>query len=602
MASGQSAVASLKPQHNSVEQFKYSNRVVLKSILGRSDAGLGLAGQRVVVGGWVKSFKEKAHKDATRAPAPAAVVPASRDLTCFEVLVSRTPFRIFARLVGKEVMSPPRPPPQQQQKLQQPEIVDAAPAPATVQTSVAYLRVNDGSCVANLQVVADTKMPLVRDMAVGVSILVEGVLEQRSEPGKQFVELKVENILHVGVVDSKNYPLANHSLSLETIRPFPHLRVRTTTVASITRIRSAISHATHQFFQKIGFIHVHMPIITTTNLQDCSKMFQVTTLFNKTDDMEKLSTVNDREAVNIEVVKAAIREKSSRIEELKRSSSNKEVLLAALEDLQKANELALQLGEQKRSTTFSVGKMDFSKDFFSCEAYLSMSARLHLESYACGLSSVYTVGPVFQANDSPSKKQLAEMWMVEVELAFAELEDVMNCAEEFLKFLCQSILENCPDDIKFLSRKIDKNCTGRLHSFISTSFARITYAEAVEHLQKIYKQPIIVYDYPKELKPFYVSVKNDRKTVSAFDIIAPKVGVLIRGSQKEERVDIITSRIQELGLPKEHYEWYLDLRRHGTVKHSGFSLAIEDLIMFAVGLQDIQDAIPFPRTSGHISA
>lgn len=579
-----------------------------------------------MVGGWVKLFKEKPKKDASQAPPPAsapAVVSVAHDLTCSEVLMSRMPLlRNLARIFGKGVSSMPPPPPPPKQL----EIADKTPVEPV--PTVAFLLVNDGSCVANLQVVVDSNMVLlVQVMAIGVSILVEGVLEQQSEPGKHIVELKAEKILHVGVVDSKNYPLAKAKISLESIRPSPHLRVRTTTVASITRMRSDVSHATHRFFQNMGFIYVHMPIITTTGFKDHSRMFQVTTLFKRTDDKGELSTVSDRENISLEVVKGAIREKSKRVDELKRSDSNKEVLLAALGDLQKANELALQLEEQWRSAY--AAKMDFTKDFFSCEAYLSVSARLHLESYACGLSSVYTVGPVFQANDSPSKKQLAEMWMVEVELAFAELEDIMNCAEEFLKFLCQSILDDCLDDLKFLSKKVDKSCITRLQSLVTSAFARISYTEALEHLEKatdktfktkvewginlsdeherflvdeIYKQPIIVYDYPKELKPFYVHVKDDGKTVSAFDIIAPKGGVLVRGSRKEERLDIISSRIQELGIPKEQYDWYLDLRRHGTVKHSGFSLAIEGLIMFAVGLEDIKDAIPFPRTCGYINA
>ncbi|KAM0947041.1 putative asparagine--tRNA ligase [Dioscorea sansibarensis] len=636
MASGELALTSHQPHRHSVERFKYSNRVVIKSILGRPDGGRGLAGERVVVGGWVKLFKEKPNKDASQAPTPApvstpAVVSVAHDLTCAEVLMSRMRvLRTLARIFGKEVSSTPPPPPPPKQ----PEITEKTPVVAV--PTVAYLLVNDGSCVANLLVVVDSNMVhLVQVMAIGVSILVEGVLNQQSEPGKQVVELKAEKILHVGVVDSKNYPLAKAKISLESIRPFPHLRVRTTTVASITRMRSDVSHATHKFFQNMGFICVHMPIITTTGFKDHSRMFQVTTLFNRTDDKGKLSTVSDRENISLEVVKGAIREKSMRVDELKRSDSNKEVLLAALGDLQKANELALQLEEQWRSAY--VAKMDFTKDFFSCEAYLSVSTRLHLESYACGLSSVYAVGPVFQANDSPSKKQLAEMWIVEVELAFAELgdilnlclQDTMNCAEEFLKFLCQSILDNCLDDLKFLSKRVDKSCITRLQSLVSSAFARISYTEALENLEKatdktfktkvewginlsdeherylvdeIYKQPIIVYDYPKELKPFYVHVKDDGKTVSAFDIIAPKGGVLVRGSRKEERLDMITSRIQELGLPKEQYDWYLDLQRHGTVKHSGFSLAIEDLIMFAVGLEDIKDAIPFPRSCGYINA
>ncbi|KAG1363413.1 Asparagine--tRNA ligase, cytoplasmic 1 [Cocos nucifera] len=496
--------------------------------------------------------------------------------------------------------------------------------PAKSELVVAYLRINDGSCVANLQMVVDSSMSLLGQvMSIGTSILAEGVVEKLPSPGKHVVQLKVEKILHVGIVDIKKYPLVKTRLPLEFIRAYPHLRPHRTMVASVNRIRNVLSYATHMFFQNNGFLYVHMPVITTTDSRVCSKMFHITTLFSKSDDMEKLIKTSDDERINLEVVKAAIREKRNRIDELKRSDSNKEALLDAQRDLQKANELALQLEKQQKSALVKIGEVDFSNDFFSCPAYLSFSMKLHLESYACALSSVYTFGPIFQADDSQSSRHLAEMWMVEAELAFSELEDVMNCVEDLLKFICHSVLENCSDDIKFMSKSKDKDCINRLQSIGSSSFARITYAEALEVLNqvkdqtfetkideglseehesyladKIYRRPIIIYEHPKEVKPFYVHVKDDGKTASTFDIIAPKVGVLVRGSQKEERIDMISKRIEELGLPQERYDWYLDLRRHGTVKHSGFSLGLEKMVLFATGLDDIRDTIPFPRTHG----
>ncbi|XP_010927596.2 asparagine--tRNA ligase, cytoplasmic 2-like [Elaeis guineensis] len=600
MASEEGAVLDAQQQRQSVEWFKYSKRVVLRSILCREDKGLGLVGERVVVGGWVKSRKEKAEK----CPAEA------QDETWCEALFSRMPLlRSIARiLVGNDGAFVPRP----------------AAGPAKSELVVAYLRINDGSCVANLQIVVDSSMSLLGQvMSIGTSILAKGVVEKIPSPGKYVVQLKVEKILHVGIVDIKKYPLAKTRLTLEFIRAYPHLRPRRTMVASVNRIRNVLSYATHMFFQNNGFLYVHMPIITTTDSRVCSKMFHVTTLFSKSDDMEKLIKTSDDEHINLEVVKAAIREKRNRIDELKRSDSNKEALIDAQRDLQKANELALQLEKQQKSAFVKIGEVDFSNDFFSCPAYLSFSMKLHLESYACALSSVYTFGPIFQADESQSPRHLAEMWMVEAELAFAELEDVMNCVEDLLKFICHSVLENCSDDMTFMSKYKDKNCINRLQSIGSSSFARITYAEAVEVLNqvkdqtfetkvdqglseehesyladKIYRRPVIIYEHPKEVKPFYVHVKDDGKTASTFDIIAPKAGVLVRGSQKEERIDMISKRIEELGLPQEQYDWYLDLRRHGTVKHSGFSLGFEKMIMFATGLDDIRDTIPFPRTHG----
>ncbi|ONK56783.1 uncharacterized protein A4U43_C10F12880 [Asparagus officinalis] len=591
-----------------IENFKYSKRVVLKSILSRGDKGLGLVGQRVVVGGWVKSKREKKmKKDQGSKVGSFEVGDETRsNVGCCEAILAR--IRML-RSVGRLILG-------RDGEVERKE-EDHRPC-------VVLLKINDGSCVDNLQVVIDSSMSLLSEvMSTGTSILVEGVLEQPLIQGKHKIELKAEKIIHVGVVDLKKYPLAKTRISLESLKAYSHLRPRTTTVASITRIRNTLTYATHTFFHNNGFIYVHMPVITTTDIGASSNMFQVTTLLNKTEDATNLNPTNDRENLSLEVIKSSIKEKSNNIEELKRSESNREVLLAALLDLQKANELALQIEGKQSESKINKTELNHVKDFFSRPAYLSVSAGLYLESYACALSSVYTFGPIFRAEKSQSMKQLAEMWMVEVELAFAELEDAMNCAEDFLKFIIYAVLNDCSDDMKFIAKRIDKDCIDRIQSIGSNAFARITYTEAVELLNKVtektfqqniewginlseehesyladevYKQPVIIYDYPKEVKPFYVHVKEDGKTCSAFDIIAPRVGVLVRGSQKEENIDKISTRVGELGLPREQYDWYLDIRRHGTVKHSGFSVGFENVVMFVTGLDDIKDTIPFPRS------
>ncbi|OVA08677.1 Aspartyl/Asparaginyl-tRNA synthetase [Macleaya cordata] len=597
-------------------QYKYSKRVLLKTIVGRSDEGLGLIGERVVVGGWVKSSKEQT-KEVQPTPTMTTVMTGHKDVTCVELFQSRIPlFRAIIKVLGGTNSSPLR------EKL---EKSNAKPVP-----SIAYLQVSDGSCVPSLQVVLDsTTAPLSRFTHTGTSILVEGVLQQSSIPGKRVIELKVEKILHVGTVEHEKYPLSKTRLPLDVLRGYSHLRPRTTTVASVTRIRNALTHGTNTFFQSHGFLNVHMPVITSIDSKGFSDKFQVTTLLGKADKKEEANAVEDTGAINLEVVKAAIKEKSNRIEELKRSESNRESLALAVQDLKKANELASQLEAQGKThlgTLSQAGKLDFSRDFFPRQMYLTVSSQLHLESYASALGSVYTIGPTFSAEKSQSLKHLAEMWMVEVEIAFADLEDVMNCAEDYLKFLCQWVLENCSDDLKFASKRIDKTTIDHLQSVASSSFEKITYTEAVELLQKVtdksferkaewgialtdehesylademYKRPVIISNYPKELKPFFVRQNDDGKTVATIDVVVPKAGTLIRGSQKEERINIISRRIKELGLPKEKFEWYLDLRRHGTVKHSGFSLGFDHMVLFSTGLTDVKDIIPFPRSCGY---
>ncbi|KAF7121451.1 hypothetical protein RHSIM_Rhsim13G0052000 [Rhododendron simsii] len=609
MASQQAATETVAPLS------KYSKRVILKTVL---EGGTGLVGQKIVIGGWVKSSNE-VRKEPLQPPAVAGDTPAAaKDVTCVEILQTRIPFfRSIMKVLGGNP-SPGR------GKLE--SIVQQLPPPP----SVAVLQVSDGSCVPSLQVLVDSSIaPPIQVMATGTCILVEGILQQPTVRGKHEIELKVEKIMHVGTVVQDRYPLSKKRLPLDMLRDFPHFRPRTTTVASITRIRHSLTQATHTFFLNNGFLYVDMPIITTTDGEGFSDKFQVTTLLGRDIKMEAIA-MDVTGGVNLETIKASINEKSKQVEELKRTESNREALVAALQDLRKTNELAAQLEAREKSKSGTSVKsqkvkVEFSEDFFSRQTFLTSSGRLHLESYACALGNVYSFGPRFRAQKLESKKQVAEMWMIELEIAFSQLEDAMNCADDFLKFVSKWVLENCSEDLKFLSKRVDPAIVDRLQLLTSSSFQRISYAEAVEVLKQvkdkkfeaklelgmplteehesylvdeIYRQPVIIHNYPKELQPFYVRLNDDGKTVAAFDVVLPKAGKLIRASQNEERFNVLTTRIKELDLPKEQYEWYLDLRRHGTVIHSGFSLSFDLLVVYATGLIDVREVIPFPRSHG----
>ncbi|KAE9460810.1 hypothetical protein C3L33_07241, partial [Rhododendron williamsianum] len=611
MASQQAATETLAPLS------KYSKRVILKTVL---EGGTGLVGQTIVIGGWVKSSNEVRKEPL---PPPAVAVAgdapvAAKDVTCVEILQTRIPFfRSFMKVLGGN-QNPSR------GKLE--SIVQQLPPPP----SVAVLQVSDGSCVPSLQVLVDSSIaPPIQVMATGTCILVEGILQQPTVRGKHAIELKVEKIMHVGTVVQDKYPLSKKRLPLDMLRDFPHFRPRTTTVASITRIRHSLTQATHTFFLNNGFLYVDMPIITTTDGEGFSDKFQVTTLLGK-DIKKEAIAMDDTGGVTLETIKASINEKSKQVEGLKRTESNREALVAALQDLRKTNELAAQLEAREKSKSGTSVKsqkvkVEFSEDFFSRRTFLTSSGRLHLESYACALGNVYSFGPRFRAQKLESKKQVAEMWMIELEIAFSQLEDAMNCADDFLKFVSKWVLENCSEDLKFLSKRVDPTIVDRLQLLTSSSFQRISYAEAVEVLKQvkdkkfeaklelgmplteehesylvdeIYQKPVIIHNYPKELQPFYVRLNDDGKTVAAFDVVLPKAGKLIRASQNEERFNVLTTRIKELDIPKEQYEWYLDLRRHGTVMHSGFSLSFDLLVVYATGLIDVREVIPFPRSHG----
>ncbi|KAE9600820.1 putative asparagine--tRNA ligase [Lupinus albus] len=596
------------------------NRVLIKTLLHHEhDGAASFVGQRVLVGGWVKSSKE------VKKPSIPLVMDngfdheiKNKDVSCVEILQSRIPLvrSIFHVLGGKSYV--PR------KKLEHSHpLKPMIPQPSTV-----YLLLTDGSCVSSLQVVVDSSVAQPSNiLATGTCILVEGLLGKTSSEGKHFIELKAERVFHTGTVDTDNYLLSRKRIPLDMLRDYCHFRPRTTTVATIMRIRNVLSFATHSFFNDHAFIDVQVPTITTTDSEGFSNLFKVTTRDRKA-DKEKLNTIYETEGVSLEVVKAAAKEKSNQVENLKRSESNREALAAAIQDLRKTNELASHLEAREKKTigaSLKDDKVDLSEDFFACQTYLTVSGRLHLESYACALGNVYSFGPRFQADKTDSAKHSAEMWMVEAEMAFAQLKDSMNCANDFVKYLCKRVLENCSQDLKFVAKRIDNTCIDRLQQIVSVSPEMLSYNEAIDVLRKvedkkfetnfewgielttehlsyladvIYKKAVMIYDYPKEVRPFYVRLNDDGKTVAAYDLIVPKVGTIISGSQNEERLNIITSRVNELGLAREKYEWYLDLRRNGTVKHSGFTLKFDIMVLFTTGLSNVRDVIPFPRSYG----
>ncbi|XP_010921956.1 asparagine--tRNA ligase, cytoplasmic 1 [Elaeis guineensis] len=551
------AAASLAPAaHPVLEPSRH--RTFIKSIVGGSATVEELVGRKVVVGGWVKTGREQ----------------------------------------GKGTF--------------------------------AFLELNDGSCLANLQVIVDAEVfPLSHLVATGTSVLVEGVLKKPPEGTKQSVELKVEQVLEVGPVDPSKYPLPKTRLTLEFLRDFVHLRARTNTISAVERIRDELAYATHTFFRQNGFRYVHTPIITTSDCEGAGEMFQVTTLFSDAEKVEKELKQNPPPSESeIEAAKLLVKEKGEAVARLKSSRASKEEISASVSELTKAKESLAKLEERfmmKPGIPQKDGRIDYARDFFGRQAFLTVSGQLQVETYACALGNVYTFGPTFRAEHSHTSRHLAEFWMVEPEIAFANLEDDMNYAENYVKFLCQWLLDHCREDMEFMVKQFDKTAIDRLKLVSSTPFVRISYTKAVQLLENvtdkkfenkvewgmdlaseheryltevIFKKPVIVYNYPKGIKAFYMRLNDDKKTVAAMDVLVPKVGELIGGSQREERLEVLVDRIREAGLPLEPYEWYLDLRRYGTVKHSGFGLGFERMILFATGLENIRDVIPFPRYPG----
>jgi asparaginyl-tRNA synthetase len=422
----------------------------------------------------------------------------------------------------------------------------------------AFVEVNDGSAMANLQVVIDPNLPnyedIVKQLNTGASVEITGVLVASPAQGQR-IELKASAVTVYGDADPQTYPLQKKRHSFEFLRTIAHLRARTNTYSAVFRVRNACAHAVHQFFQERGFLWVHTPIITASDCEGAGEMFSVTNF-----DLTKIPR-NDQQ------------------------------------------------------------KIDFSQDFFGKAAYLTVSGQLEAEIMAMAFGNVYTFGPTFRAENSNTSRHLAEFWMIEPEMAFCDLEGDMDLAEAFLKYIFKYVLENCREDMEFFNDRIDKTVLATAENMINNQFERLTYTEAVALLEKadkqfqypvkwgldlqseherylaeeLFKKPTIVTDYPVGIKAFYMRLSDDEKTVRAMDILAPKIGEIIGGSQREERLDILERRIEAQGMNKDDLWWYLDLRRYGTVPHAGFGLGFERVVQFMTGMANIRDVIPFPR-------
>lgn len=441
-----------------------------------------------------------------------------------------------------------------------------------VQSSVTFIEVNDGSCLSNMQCVIDSDAEGYDQVesgliATGASICVHGVVVP-SQGKKQKIELKIHKLVTVGKSDP-SFPIQKKKVTREFLRSKAHLRPRTNTFGAVARVRNALAYATHKFFQENGFVWISSPIITGSDCEGAGEQFCVTTLIP-----------SSKEAVD------------SPADAIPRTKN---------------------------------GLIDWSQDFFEKPAFLTVSGQLNAETYATALSDVYTFGPTFRAENSNTSRHLAEFWMIEPELAFADLNDDMACATAYLQYVVKHVLENCKEDMDFFNNWIEKGIIDRLSDVVEKSFVRLTYTDAVELLLKSKKKfefpvkwgcdlqseheryiteeafsgsPVIITDYPKDIKAFYMRQNDDGKTVAAMDLLVPRVGELIGGSQREERLDYLDNRLDELNLNKESFWWYLDLRRYGTVPHAGFGLGFERLVQFATGLDNIRDTIPFPRAPG----
>jgi asparaginyl-tRNA synthetase len=423
-----------------------------------------------------------------------------------------------------------------------------------------FIELNDGSSQGNVQVVAPGELPnyeaVVKHLHTGASVVVEG--EVKASPAKgQPTEVQATKVALVGDAPAEGYPLQKKGHTFEFLRTIAHLRPRTNTFGAVSRLRHRVSKTIHDFFDEQGFFYIHTPIITASDCEGAGALFRVTTI--DPDGPPKLD-----------------------------------------------------------------GKTDYTKDFFHKPAFLTVSGQLQVESFACSLGKVYTFGPTFRAENSNTPRHLAEFWMVEPEMAFYDLTDNMTLAEAFLKRIIRDALERCPEDMKFFAERVDKDVLTRLQHVLEKPFLRVSYTEAVDILEKAgttwefpigwgkdlqseherflteqhFQCPVILYDYPRTLKPFYMRVNDDGKTVRAMDVLVPGVGEIIGGSQREERLDVLEGRMKEQGLDPEGYQWYLDLRRYGTVPHAGFGLGLERTILFLSGMANIRDVIPFPRTPG----
>ena len=427
---------------------------------------------------------------------------------------------------------------------------------------VKFIALNDGSTINNIQVVAETERfdeELIKRITTGASLAVRGQLVESIGSGQK-VELKAESIEIYGECDPMRYPLQKKDTSLEYLRTVAHMRMRTNTFGAVLRIRNAMAYAIHTFFQKKGFVYLHTPLITESDCEGAGQMFQVTTL-----DLEKPLPRNKK------------------------------------------------------------GEIDYNEDFFGKQTSLTVSGQLEGELGATAVGEIYTFGPTFRAENSNTPRHLAEFWMIEPEMAFYDIKDNMDLAEEFIKYLVSWALENCIDDIRFLNDKYDEGLIERLRSVIGTEFVRLEYTEGIrileeaakngvqfeypvywgvdlqsEHerylVEKHFQKPVILTGYPKEIKAFYMKQDDNGKTVRAMDVLFPKIGEIIGGSEREWSLEKLENRIGELGMSRKNLEWYIDTRRFGSVPHSGFGLGFERLLLFVTGMSNIRDVIPFPRT------
>jgi len=424
--------------------------------------------------------------------------------------------------------------------------------------NISFVALNDGSTINNIQIVFDMSNfsdEQLKDVTTGACICVEGSLVPSVGSG-QAVEIQAKRLIIYGTADPEKYPLQKKGHSMEFLREIGHLRPRTNTFGAILRIRHAMAFAIHRFFNDKGFYYLHTPLITGSDAEGAGAMFQVTTL-----DIDNPPRTPD-------------------------------------------------------------GKIDFSSDFFGKPTYLTVSGQLEGELGAMALGEIYTFGPTFRAENSNTPRHLAEFWMIEPEMAFYEIKENMDLAEEFIKYLVKYALDNCLDDLRFLNDMFDKELIDRLESVVNTDFVRLTYTEGVDILmrsgqkfeypvfwgtdlqseherylvEKHFKKPVILTDYPKEIKAFYMKQNDDGKTVRAMDVLFPKIGEIIGGSQREESLEKLEKRIAELNMGTESLWWYLDTRRFGTAPHSGFGLGFERLLLFVTGMSNIRDVIPFPRT------
>ncbi|BDU51519.1 asparagine--tRNA ligase [Haliovirga abyssi] len=424
----------------------------------------------------------------------------------------------------------------------------------TIRTSknFGFIELNDGTFFNSIQIVFENDLENFEEISkltTGSSILVHGTLV-KSPGSKQPFEVKSNEVIIKGVSELE-YPLQKKRHTFEFLRTIAHLRPRTNTFSAVFRVRSLLAHAIHTFFQEKGFVYVHAPIITTSDAEGAGEMFKVTTLSNE-----------------------------------------------------------------------NLAKKDYSKDFFGKEAGLTVSGQLNVETYCMAFGKVYTFGPTFRAENSNTGRHAAEFWMIEPEIAFADLNDDMELAEEMTKFIINYVLEKAPEEMEFFNKFIDKGLIERLKHVSSSDFAKVTYTEAIEILEKSnkkfdfpvkwgndlqteherylteehFKKPVFVTDYPKGIKAFYMKLNPDEKTVAAMDLLVPGIGEIIGGSQREENLETLKSKMDELGLSQEDYWWYLDTRKYGTVEHAGFGLGFERMVMYVTGMQNIRDVVSFPRT------